>query len=91
MTLYIVIRPDVPGAIDPLSVAAQFPNRCYEIVPGRVWAIATPLLTCHDVCQALGIGDDGPTCVVVRMSDYYGFANRALWESLRVWSQSQDG
>ena len=87
MTLYIVICPDVEGAIAPATVGQVFPH-CYVVIPDRVWAIASPLLTCNDVCQALGVGDTGPYCVVTRITDYYGFANRALWESLRTWSQS---
>jgi len=88
VNLYLVVRPDAATAIQPGVISQVFP-RCYELVPDRVWAIGTPLLTCSDVCGALGlVPGEGPTCVVTRISDYYGFADRALWESLRAWSEN---
>ena len=90
LNLYVVINPGMPG-VDAATVAEVFPNRHHEIVPGRVWAVAGPQATCVDVCEALKLGGFAPESItvgiVVRMSEYNGYADRGLWERVRVWQE----
>ena len=64
----------------------------YEIIPGTVWAVAGPHETCFEVCKDLKLGGLGPdydtSGVVVRTNEYYGYADRGLWDSLIAWSAS---
>lgn len=90
MTSYLIIAP--PNS--PLSdqqIATFFPNHVL-IVPGSVWAVGTPLATCSDVRDLLGAnpshGPARPTCVVVKVTEYNGYASRDLWEKLALWDRT---
>lgn len=78
-------------AADTAELQNAFPKH-YEIIPGTVWAVAGPHETCLAVCKDLKLGGLGPdndtSGVVVKASEYYGFADRGLWDSLGAWSES---
>ena len=85
MQCFLVAIP--PGSsIKASSIGETFPEH-HQILPGLVWAVAGDQRTCVDVCEALGIGSNGLETlgVVVRMAEYNGFADRALWEKLNAW------
>lgn len=84
MKRYVVVVP--PSGVDSTMLAERFPNH-YEVVSDTVWVVAGERDTCADVCELLGIGPGGgKTGVVVRMDDYYGFFDRALWEKANEWA-----
>lgn len=83
MRRYVVFVP--LGEIESRFVSETFPNN-YELLPGSVWVVGAPQVTCTDVCEALGIGQGGKRGVVTKMDDYYGFYDRALWEKANAWA-----
>ena len=85
----VVLPPD--SNITAKSVSGHFPNN-HPVIPDRVWVVAGQQRTCADVCEALGIGEteesDG---LVVKIHEYYGFTDKALWERLGEWKSEKDG
>ena len=63
----------------------KFPHH-YELEKDRLWAIASDANTCADVSNLVGIGGGAPG-VVVRIGEYYGHYDTALWQKLAAWSQ----
>ena len=90
MTNYVIIAP-LNSAISDLVVGVKFPDHI-SIVPGIVWAVGTTLGTCADVRDLLGVnpnlGTDRPTCVIVKATEYNGYASRDLWEKLALWERT---
>ena len=89
MNSYLVILlPDSSIASD--KVKTTFPQH-YEVLPDQAWAVGSDLLTCADVCEAIGIGPDEhentATGVVLRITESNGFAPSSLWEKLRAWER----
>ena len=90
MTNYVIIAlPD--STISDQVVEVNFPDHI-SIVPGIVWAVGTTLGTCADVRDRLGVnpnlGTDRPTCVIVKVTEYNGYASRDLWEKLALWERT---
>ena len=55
------------------AIARAFPHN-RQIVPERVWVVASRVRACSDICQTIGMSaDGGRTSVVVRFEDYNGF------------------
>ena len=78
MPLYLV---HLPNGTDRLTNTFPFH---YTLTEGSLWAIASDLLTCADVCQRLGMVS-GQGGVVVKFEEYYGVYDPAFWDALRVW------
>jgi len=57
----------------------------YEIAPGAAWAVAGPELTTTEVCSRLGIGLPDNFGVVVKVDQYYGTFDGALWQKIEAW------
>ena len=55
-------------------------------IASHLWAVATPIATCVEVCESLGIHDE-LNMIVVPMSEYYGRHDRALWQKLEAWRE----
>lgn len=86
MNCYLVALPP-DSAVQEDSIRKNFPER-HVPVQGGVWVVAGSQPTCADVCKTLGIGPKGGTDaigIVIKMSEYNGFAERTLWERLNVW------
>ena len=81
MHSYFVFMPEGEKA-----VKQHFPTAHYRLTDG-LWAVGSPLETCVDVCNALGV-DESKTMVVVPMDEYYGRYDRALWQKLESWSKT---
>ncbi len=90
MPSYVIIAPPHSTLSDQV-VKGHFPNHV-SIVPGSVWAVGTPLETCADVRDKLGSAPGAeparPTCVVVKATEYNGYASRDLWERLALWERT---
>ncbi len=86
MHCFLVVIP--PGStVQASAVNDKFRNH-HEVIPDRVWAVAGPQSTCVEVGEALGIGRRGTsdaTGVVVKIGEYNGFFERALWEKINAW------
>ena len=68
------------------AIQRHFPDHNYKIVPGKLWAIASELATCIDICQILGLNaESNRTGVVVKMDEYNGFFERGVWEKVNEW------
>ncbi len=90
MKSYVIVAPP-NSRIGDGDIGTHFPEHV-TIVPGTAWAIGTHLGTCADVRDKLGanpqLGQDRPTCVIVKANEYNGYASRALWEKLALWEDS---
>ncbi len=84
MNRYLVFFP-ANAALIPKT----FPDS-YSLLPDSTWVIGAKEKTCTDVCGALGIGKNGVAGVVIKVDDYYGNYDRALWEKLNAWQHSDD-
>ncbi len=83
----IALPPD--GSVTESVVSKTFGERRHKIQEG-VWVVAGQCETCADVNEKIGIGiQDNPasTGVVVKLSEYNGFAPRSLWEKLAAWER----
>lgn len=84
MNCYLVALPP-DSAVREASIREKFPERHVPIQEG-VWVVAGSQPTCADVCKTLGIGPKGDAIgIVIKMSEYNGFAQRTLWERLNLW------
>lgn len=57
----------------------------------QTWMVAGPQQTAADVCEVLGIGDaaDGKSSgFVVKIQEYYGFMDAAVWQRMDTWKAS---
>ena len=90
MTNYVIIAPPSSTLSDQL-IGGHF-SEYVSIVPGIVWAVGTTLGTCADVRDMLEAnpdrGTDRPTCVVIKATEYNGYASRDLWEKLALWERT---
>ena len=89
MPNYVIIAPQ-DSTLNDRVVHSKF-QRAIAIRPDSSWAVSTPHTTCADVREHLvGSGADGPKtlCVVVKATEYNGYAKRDLWEKLEAWERS---
>jgi len=88
MLNYVIIAP--PESLLTDQAISTIFDRSIAIRPGCAWAVSTSLLTCADVRKALVGGQDPPSslCVVVKATEYNGYAKRELWEKLEAWERS---
>lgn len=66
-------------------------SKHYVISPGSVWVVAASdhAATTKDVCDTLGVGSENEiTALVIELSRFNGYFDRALWESLKNWESS---
>ena len=90
MSNYFIIAP-ADSTLTDHAVQAKFPRQ-FVIKPNSAWAVSSNLLTCSDVRESLSDAVDGQLpCIVVRATDYNGWAKRELWERLDAWKGSPDG
>ena len=83
MNCFIAILPP-DSSYELNNVAESFPMH-HEVLSDRVWAVAGHQTTCAEVCKELGIGEKGVPGVVIKMDEYYGFFDRALWDHINNW------
>ena len=91
MQCFVVMLPPDSTVTDQ-AIEQHFADRFFPISPG-VWAVAGMQQTAADVCEVLGIGgakeDENSTGVVVKISEYYGFMDKALWLRLDAWGKER--
>ena len=91
MYCYIVICRPGSGLGD--KIKGIYPNRSYAIVDDIVWAIGAHETTCVDVCETLEIQPSmegllsSASGVVVKVHEYYGAYDPALWQRLSQWGK----
>ncbi|MDE0128869.1 MAG: hypothetical protein OXQ86_04810 [Gammaproteobacteria bacterium] len=72
-------------------IEEQFPDHRYELLPGKVWAVAVEdnKVTASDICNQIGLGtgDNERVGVVIPFRGYYGYADAALWQRFAVWDK----
>ena len=89
MRCFFVVARENSGITDS-TIATNF-DKNYVIVPGSAWAVAhsDPFATTMDVCNMLEIGQEGGrTGIVLSVSQYNGYFDSALWESLAQWGNA---
>lgn len=90
MSNYFIIAP-ADSTLTDRDVKAKFPRQ-FVIKPNSAWAVSSSHLTCSDVRESLSDAAGGQLpCIVVRATDYNGWAKRELWEKLDAWKGSPDG
>ena len=82
MNCYLVY---IPGGSDDLKQKLGT-HHYYELEGDRLWAVATKENTCADVSNLVGIGASKPG-VVIRLGEYYGHYDTALWQKLVAWRE----
>ena len=84
MNSYLIVLPP-RSPVTREAVTRAFPDK-YEAVADAVWAVASEKRTCADVCDEIGIdGTSGNTGMVVKIDQYYGVFDRALWDNIEEW------
>ena len=79
MNCYLVY---LPGGSN--SLKSIFGPHYYELEKDQLWAVGTDENTCVDVSKRVGIGA-GVSGVVIRIGEYYGHYDTALWQKLAAW------
>ena len=80
MQRFLVYMPEGSDALE-----FVFHRHFYEIEKNKLWVVAAAgAQTSADVCKALGIGS-GKTGVVIRIDEYFGHYDTALWQKLEAW------
>ena len=54
-------------------------------VSNSIWFVYGNYGTCADVCEALGIKKAGESGIVLKVTDYYGLFDGALWAKIADW------
>ena len=84
MPNYVVIAPP-NSTLSDSSIRDEF-DHWFPIIPNQTWAIYTPIETCSDVRDKLRSEPaEGKSCVVVKVTEYNGYANKDIWEKLESW------
>lgn len=83
MYQYLIVSDNLQDA-DVKAVTSDM----YSVIK-NVWIVSCSLSTCGDLSRALGMeyGTGAPirTGVVVKVSEYHGLFNTALWQKLDEW------
>ncbi len=87
MTNYVIIAPPSSSLSNEAVQRLFRSDRSIQIVPGVAWAVASELYTCAEVRDKIRSGSDETTCVVVKATEYNGYAKRELWEKLESWER----
>lgn len=83
MHTYLVIADNMTTA----ELENQFQDQhVYELRNLSAWMIGTHLLTCADVSAAVGLSENRGG-FVVKVGEYYGFYDTALWQKIDAWRQ----
>lgn len=86
MPSYVIIAPPESALSDSL-VDDKF-DRWIAIIPNRAWAVSTSLGTCADIRDRLRSKPSSEdSCVIVKATEYNGYAKRDLWEKLEEWER----
>ena len=74
------------------AIAREYSNYHHKLFDD-VWAIADKEADSVDVSQRLGIGENsgGGVGVIVRLDNYYGHFNGALWQKVNTWKSTPNG
>ena len=81
MNCYLVVSPNVEDS----EIAAAFPNGWMPVM-GGAWVVASNDPICADVAERLGMNAErSKSGVVVRVGEYFGYYNRALWDRIEAW------
>jgi hypothetical protein len=84
VTLYlVVVFPDSELSSD--TIKRHFPKHLE--LSGSTHVVAADLETSAEVCQKLGIGPAKGLVVKVGTA-YYGYGDRATWETMSAWEES---
>ena len=83
---------DIMGRLD----KERFPET-YSFMDSTVWFVAakSPTATAADISEQLAPGEDEiagwPVFVVLKLREYHGVADPALWDKLEAWARASDG
>lgn len=81
MNCYLVAGTNVSAA----DLSERFGQYVYP-VNALAWVVATDSATTSDVAEAIGMNDQAQRGgIVVRVGDYYGYFDKALWEKIEAW------
>ena len=89
MANYVIIAP-LDSLLTDKDISETF-DTFLAIYPGRAWALSTSLPTCAEVRDKLRPPEDaskvGKTCVVVKATEYNGYAKKEIWEKMEAWER----
>ena len=84
----------VADNIETAELEEHFPNAVFPIWE-KTWVIASDIFsTSADISNLLFLEkekDDGPlrTGVIIRIREYHGYFNPALWQKIEAWKEHQ--
>ncbi len=82
MDCYLVV---FKGEDDASFIEEAFENS-YQF-SDSAWVIAPPdRTTCSDLVDKLKEHVPDPTCMVVKLTEYNGWAEQGLWEKIMLWA-----
>ena len=79
---YIIIATD-DSMLSDTDIAQAFGEKMFTINE-KAWAVGTDILTCGSVRDRIK-HTANHSCVVVKATDYNGYASKDLWEQLTAW------
>ena len=89
MTNYVIIAPPKSTLTDAI-IRSKFTDRNITISSGVAWAVSSNFLTCSDVRDHIrSPRAEGRTCVVVKATEYNGYAQRDIWEKMEAWERER--
>ena len=82
MHCYVVISEQ----LDDAEVQRSFPD-VYPLREGNAWMVASAMTTSADVSNSLNFEpkEGGKSGIVVKVDQYYGCYDKALWQKLDAW------
>ncbi len=89
MHRYAVFSEDLERA----NLEEKFGPHVFQLGEGdeasHLWIVATPMATSSDVSDQLGFEPAKMSGVVLKVGEYYGCYDEALWQKLESWSKAQ--
>ena len=86
MPIYTIIAPD-DSTLQDSELRKSFPD-AIVLRPGAAWFVKTAVPTCAEVRDLVReSSEDRTTCVVVKTTEYNGYAKRDVWEKMEAWER----
>ena len=84
MHRYAIFSTDVTRA----DLNRHFGESVYELEGTQAWVVASEMATSADVSNRLGFEPGQRNGVVLKVGEYYGCYNEALWQKLETWKNA---
>ncbi|MCY3819783.1 MAG: hypothetical protein OXH52_10550 [Gammaproteobacteria bacterium] len=83
MIVYLVIADNVTFE----EMEQLFPGNVYPLRNANTYLIGSAMPTCADVNSAIGFGAHKGSGLVLKVGEYYGHYDQAVWQKMEAWRQ----